>query len=55
MFERQKIWYLILIILVLGACSPQTEQKASEKEAAEFYRPEVDLGVLFHDVQMAHI
>ncbi len=41
------------LILIFFYCVPQ--EKTSTESPSLFYRPEVDLGILFHDVQMSRI
>jgi alpha,alpha-trehalase len=42
--------------ILIAACTTQNEKPAIVSEAEnEFYRPEVELGILFHDVQMEGI
>ncbi len=42
---------LVAVVAILLGCTPNQ----AERPAKKFYKPWVDLGELFHDVQMAHI
>ena len=41
----------VLFVVIIVGCADKAEEKSSKR----YYRPWVDLGELFHDVQMAHI
>jgi alpha,alpha-trehalase len=49
------IWQALLLIIVIASCSTQTSEPVSSSVKPDFYRPEIDLAELFHDVQMTHI
>ena len=55
MLSKKNIWQILVLLWFLVGCSTPTDQSADNNEQLDLYRPEVELGQLFHDVQMSDI
>ena len=49
------IWRPFILIVLIAACTSQQGPESNEYNISQFYQPEVELGELFHDVQMSGI